>query len=284
MQTWLESQAGNTVTNPYAVAYTGNETPEDIYAALTAADRFVELDLSASSTSGFAAGTEPGRAKIVALVLPNSLTVIPDSGTGNTTKIFRGFANLKTIQSRRLIALGERTFSGRIAPNLTTVILPRVEIVNSYAFDGCANLTTVNLPKATIIGGQVFSDCTSLQEINLPHATNIGGHAFWSCANIRTVNLPMVNSIGGFAFMGCTSLATVILGSTPPSTIGDKLFNDTAADARTITFKVPDLTVYYAAGSPWTDRIGLNSAVGYYWDGVGRTKDNLTVALESINP
>jgi hypothetical protein len=57
-----------------------------------------------------------------------------------------------------------------------------------------------------------------------------------------------------------------------------------ATSSRTITFTVPDVSVYTAAGSPWSDKIGANKNVGYFWDILPATQNNLTVALEPITP
>jgi hypothetical protein len=81
----------------------------------------------------------------------------------------------------------------------------------------------------------------------------------------------------------------VILGAEPPVIAATaKIFTQTATVSKIITFKVPDITAYTTAGSPWldNDKMGLNSANGYYWDNSmlpnPTAKENLTVALESL--
>jgi hypothetical protein len=77
LQNYLAGKPVNDADTPYTVSYTGTGTSVDIYNALETADRFVNLDLSASSVTGFATGTEAGRVFIVSLILPDSLTAIP---------------------------------------------------------------------------------------------------------------------------------------------------------------------------------------------------------------
>jgi hypothetical protein len=287
LQSWLEGQNTNDADSPYAVAYTGDETPVQIYDALNTADRFVDLDLSVSSVTGFDTGTEPGRAKIISLTLPDSLTATPDS-TDTGTAIFRGFTNLKTIRAANVATVGQTSFRG--LTSLTTVILPKATEIKQYAFSGCTSLTTVSLPKATEINQYAFYNCTNLATVDIPNIQTIGRSVFSGNTSLEEINLSNAGTIGVMVFFGCKNLTTVILGNTPPAldTLVDTshMFMSIAAAAspKTITFKVPNVSVYTAAGSPWSDKIGANKNVGYYWDSLGAGKDYLTVALEPITP
>jgi hypothetical protein len=374
LQTHLTEKPVNDVDNPYAAAYTGDANPADIYAALDTGGRYVKLDLSQSSAGEFVSGTETGRAYIVSLVLPDSLTETPN-GTG-ANYIFKGFTSLKAVSATGLVTLGDSAFT--IQNSLTTVFMPKVTTIGSSVFQNCTSLTTVYMPKLEILTGNAFSGCTSLVEIDLPRATNIGKGSFMGCTGLARVNLPAadfigsatfdgdtslttlslpnVTAIGGgstfrncsnlvsvylpklrdfsgasvfqndtslitvslpeavtvdsmafdgctsltmvdlpkvtylgnAAFKACSSLTTVVLGDTPP-TVGTEmffqpLFRSAAVESGTIiTFKVPGVAVYTAAGSPWNDKIGFNGETGYFWDDMNATKDNLTVALAPIN-
>jgi hypothetical protein len=90
-----------------------------------------------------------------------------------------------------------------------------------------------------------------------------------------------VTKIGITTFKGCTNLATLILGNTPPAmNFNTYLFQQAAVEPKTITIKAPGLDAYNV--SPWTDKMGLNTDVGDYWDTGEATKANLTVALEAL--
>jgi hypothetical protein len=264
LQTWLGTQTANDTDHPYDLAYTGSETPVQIYDALNTADKFVALDLSAASVTGFATGTEAGRAKIVSLLLPDSLTATPESsGTSATYAIFKGFTNLKTVQAANVETIGQTNFRG--LTSLTTVILPKATEIKQYAFYGCTTLTTVEVPKVQTIGASAFGNSAAFT------------------TGFTTISLPEVTNIGNMAFAANASLTTVILGNTPP-TIGGAIFLGIATSPKTVTFKVPEVAAYTAAGSPWSDKIGANNAIGYFWDVAPATQDNLTVALEPITP
>jgi hypothetical protein len=125
------------------VAYTGDESPAVLYAALVAAgtNKYVKLDLSGSSVGGFAAGIEAGRTRIVELTLPNSLTEIP-SGTA-TAPTFQGFTRLTALHAPAVTTVGAYAFYS--LGNLTMVSLPQADTIEFYGFGVCTNLTTVIL-------------------------------------------------------------------------------------------------------------------------------------------
>jgi hypothetical protein len=232
---YLNGQPENTPDTPYTVTYYGNETIKALYSALEAAGgKYVSLDLSASSIRGIATGNEEARAFIVSLILPDSLTEIPD-GT-NIDSVFHGFINLKTVRATGLITLGAWSF--RDCTSLTEVSLPKVVSVGQSAFDGCVGLPRIALPeavtigtgafrgsgltaityydlaKAETLGSSAFGNCTLLTTVTLPKAETLGGSAFVNCTSLGTVSLTGVTSVGTNAFQGCTGLSTITLSRT----------------------------------------------------------------------
>jgi hypothetical protein len=465
LRTYLEGKPDNSAHNPYPVSYTGRAAPAAIYKALAGAGKYVSLDLSGSAVAGFVHDTEPGRALVVDLVLPDSLEEIENGAT--LASVFSGFANLRTVSASGLRRLGSVAFAycsslaevnlpeaasigseafydcaslaavnlpkaasigtsafdgcarltgagialpesitaigayvfancgsladitlppgitsiGRsafqnsglvsitlpsgvasIGPNafegcaglvsitlpagltsigayafqdcsslaaitlppgitsiekntfwgcaglsdimlpevatigegafracagLVAISLPKAMSLGSMAFSSCKSLTTADLPKATSLGRAVFNSCSSLTTVNLPEAVSIDDWMFYECSSLVTLDLPKVTFLGGDlaqTFYGCTGLTTITLGTIPPAIDNRaRIFEGAATTAKTITFKVPDAAVYTAAGSPWSDKIGLNTAVGDYWDFKTDTKGNLTVALAAID-
>jgi hypothetical protein len=197
------------------------------------------------------------------------------------------------------------TYAFQNCGSLATINLPEAVTIVNYAFYDCSSLTTVNMPKVESLGIQVFRFCTSLTTVNLPEVTSIGRYAFQGCSTLATVNLseaavtiddvafhgctslaaislPKAAALGNELFYGCTSLTTVTLGETPP-TVGTTIFAAIATEAKTITVKVPAVSVYTAAGTPWTDKVNMaNSATSYFWDNSATSKDKLTVNLAAI--
>jgi hypothetical protein len=105
-----------------------------------------------------------------------------------------------------------------------------------------------------------------------------------SLISSAAITLPKAEAIGNNTFTGCTGLVVVTLGTIPPTTMGTTIFSGTATSAKTITIKVPQLTLYREI-SPWKDKLGANNNTGganYFWDNNPATRDNLTVALEVL--
>jgi hypothetical protein len=203
------------------------------------------------------------------------------------TSAFYNCPSLSTVQLPEAKSLAGYSF--RNCTSLETVSLPKAVDIGSGVFQGCTGLTTVDLPKAVTLGSNVFQGCTGLTTVDLPEAVTIGrsntsaNYVFRDCTSLTTVSLPKAAKIENYLFQGCTSLAAVILGAVPPE-IGTRIFQGAAGtSSRTITFKVPDVSVYTGAGTPWSDKINVNNAsVGNYWDNSAATRDKLTVALESL--
>jgi hypothetical protein len=182
---YLDSLEPNTAENPCPAAYTGDDTAEEIYAALAVGGRYVSLDLSGSGVTGFANSTNLGRDLVVELILPDTLTIIPAGSSSTAT--FSGFTNLKTVRG-----------SG-------------VKVIDQHAFMNCTALESITFDEATSIGYGAFQGCTGFSGVSLPKATGINQIAFQGCFNLTTVTLPLVTTINPFAFDGCTRLTTVTL-------------------------------------------------------------------------
>jgi hypothetical protein len=221
LRTYLEGKPENTVEDPYYAAYTGDETPAAIYKALERAGKYVSLDLSKSGVSGFEADTDAGRAYIVHLTLPDSLTITED-GT-SFVPVFAGFTNLKTVSAAGLETLGTAAFYGNT--KLEAIDLPSATFIGGSAFSGCTGLTTVDLPKADGIGGSAFYECSNLTAVNLPEVTQLWANAFQGCVRLGSVNVPRVENVGASAFAGCTALTEIDLSLA--QLIGNYAFQNT---------------------------------------------------------
>lgn len=92
------------------------------------------------------------------IVMSNNITKIETATFANTT-------NLKTINlSDKLESIENLAFENS---GLEIIELPEtIEIINHYAFKGCANLTDVTIPsKVEYLGNGAFQSCTSLKEV-----------------------------------------------------------------------------------------------------------------------
>jgi hypothetical protein len=216
LQTYLEEQGETTIDKPIAVrlsvdlsngtasrnAYRGaasepNVSIESLFAALAAADKYVDLDLSGcTGLSVWARYTDAGAGRIVSLVLPDSVTMIAD-GANNSAVTFSSFSSLKTLEASGVYIVGKYTFYKCAA--LASLSLPSATTIGGHAFEQCP-LETVSLPAAVTLGGNAFADCSALETLSLPALTTIGDGAFTGCAALKTASLPNAAVIGTYAF------------------------------------------------------------------------------------
>jgi hypothetical protein len=73
--------------------------------------------------------------------------------------------------------------------NLTSIDLPNVTNLDSYAIYGCNQLKTANVPLAKTVNTNAFHSCSVLQYVSLPSATNISYGGFANCYVLKTVIL-----------------------------------------------------------------------------------------------
>jgi hypothetical protein len=182
----------------------------DLLSAIDDADKYVALDLSASTMSGteFDPGTVAAGARlIVSLILPDAVESIKAGTSSDPT--FQNFDALESVNGKNVTTIGQNAFSN--CDSLISVDLPAATSIGSSAFYNCDSLISVDLPAATSIGSSAFSNCDSLTSVDLPAATSIGSSAFWKCDSLTSVSLPVAISIGANAFSYSTSLTSVSL-------------------------------------------------------------------------
>lgn len=143
--------------------------------------------------------------------------------------------NFTSYTNDRVTNIGAGAFYG--ASKLTTVYLPNVKTLGTYAFTGSgltrvteaefpnlinpgsgfreANITEVDLPKITGNTGQ-FYGCKKLVRVNMPNATVLG--SFNLCSALVDVNMPLLTSIVTNGFRGCQALEMLDFQGSP--TIG----------------------------------------------------------------
>jgi hypothetical protein len=243
---------------------TSDHDVEELFYALSIGLPTGEISLDLSGCFGASwsyKGSIPAsdKERRVDITFPSSVMLFVNGG--DTCGAFEGFDGLRSVSAPNVIYIGKWAFQHQV--NLGTVNLPSAQIIREYAFDNCDNLQTVSLPVA-----QVIEKC-----------------AFYSCDNLQTVSLPAALIFEDNAFTLCTSISSVALGPTPPTMVEVyvlTLFRICATTQKTITFYVPNVSVYIAAGTPWSDKMGNTSVWGTYWDNFASTKDNLTVAIAQI--
>jgi hypothetical protein len=215
LQTYLEEQPGGTVEEPVPLELSkvdlSAEDTAGLFAALAAADKYVDLDLS-GCTGLTEWGIYTNAGKVVSLVLPDTVTEIAPSTSSTIT--FASLTSLKEITANKTKTVGDYAFRGCAA--LKTASLPAATVIGTSAFAGCASLTDIRIPSLTTVETSAFASCAALSSIELPSATTIGAYAFKDCAALETANLPTATVIG----LGSVDLK--VEGQTPDMNGGDE--------------------------------------------------------------
>lgn len=243
---------GHLPTNTASDAFSGytSESPRNLYTNFTS-------EYSGSDWNGWIINDLP-RTTVTNLSYaldPNSQTAILsgyDTEIGCPTAIDSSSVNYNS-QTYEITTVDDNAFSN--CPHITTVNLPKVTNVGSYAFspetenvayfspqvisrqlsrifkpqvaadslgDVCS-ITSLNLPEALIINEGAFKDCSLLTSINLPQATTIGVEAFAGGTSLTTASLPQLTVLDDRAFNNCSTFNSLTLGHLP-TTVGSDVF------------------------------------------------------------
>lgn len=155
-----DAEGGASMDDPVDIAFDGSATAFDLYVALNRVKKYVNLDISDSSVTGFdsSSSSSPGVFLIVSLSLPHNLDKIGD-------KAFEYCSRLKEVLIPNAVtSIGECAFYN--CTSLTEVTIPAsVEYIGSDAFAYCAGLNTVILQGDVYIADfAVFPDGRKFME------------------------------------------------------------------------------------------------------------------------
>ena len=114
---------------------------------------------------------------------------------------------LEKINLPNLLKLGEMGFSD--CKYLTSINFPKLENLESYAFNNCERLNNINLENILEIGDFAFAGCKSLEKISMTKVKKIGDHSFSNATGLKEVIMDNVEIISNDAFSNCKSLEKV---------------------------------------------------------------------------
>lgn len=163
VQALEETEGGESPGNPVDIAFAGTEDASEIYRALSNAGKYVRLDLSESTVTGFGTGQYlSGQAKIVSLILPYNLEHLNPGA-------FSGWTQLKEVLvPDSVITVGSEAFYGCTSLSEVTLLdsVTAAATIGEYAFCGCTSLTQITIPGSVIlIDRDAFSLCANLDAV-----------------------------------------------------------------------------------------------------------------------
>lgn len=151
---------------------------------------------------------------------------------------------LQNINIPNATHIGQYSFSGTSIPIITADDMPKVEMVDYYAFSSCDNLTSATLPMAKELSDGIFSWSPNLKTVDLPEVISIGSDVFNGCSALTTINAPKLEILGTNCFGSCTSLTALDFPSVKE--IKGYMFDNWRGDNSITSIRMPSLTTISA--------------------------------------
>jgi len=155
-------------------------------------------------------------------------------------------------------------YNGSLCPN-DNMIKYEANAVPSKAFYN-SKLSTILLPKIQSIESYAFSSCLGLNSFEIPSSVlKIDTAAFDNCSNVTTLSIPAsVTSISERAFIGCSGLISIHSNSKSPIDLTGSLDVFKGIPTSTCTLVVPfGSKAAYQAANQWKDFTNILEIDGY---------------------
>ena len=168
-----------------------------------AALAYVDIPSSVTSIGAMAFFNCPSLSNVI---IPDSVVYI-GYGAFSGCPSLKGFGgSYSGIVDGIMLVSGNELVSFAAGAEASSIRLPQVRSVSSYAFEECGFLKTVIIPDSVeSIGYDAFIGCSSLESVDLGSVVSIGDLAFAECHSLRSVSIPeSVGHIGTGAFSGCS--------------------------------------------------------------------------------
>ena len=126
---------------------------------------------------------------------------------------FCGCSNLVEVYFPNVTSVGQYAFEGCKITEITSNNFPSLTKLNQHSFRACNSVIYVNLPKVAVIEAYAFNTSKNIIEAKFDNATSTGNRAFVANERLKKVILPSMKSIEGLTFYQCYSLTALILAS-----------------------------------------------------------------------
>lgn len=152
------------------------------------------------------------------------MTALPSGAFSNKNTSVASFLSKKVreiVLPDNLTSMGASSFN--TCPQLTTVNLDNISIIEDYAFSNCNAYAIKTLPDSIItLDKRCFEACTGLTQLSMNNVKTIAGtdtysQAFYNCTGLKAVWIGSEvtsSTFGRFAFQGCTNLTKIYINLT----------------------------------------------------------------------
>ncbi len=166
-------------------------------------------------------------------------------------------------------------------PRLKRLVIPGVEVVESYAFNCCKAVTYVECDSLEVIEDWAFNSCESLGSIDLPSVKVIEKRAFNCCYNMKHAKFGTnLESIGQLAFRRCRSLERITFPLKNGFIIDDNLIFVGCESLKQVDFVEDDVLRETAAALLMEDwRNDMNELI----DSINKILPNISAPSDGSN-
>lgn len=155
-----------------------------------------------------------GRYMFLRLNLPKTNIVLNENISQIEVSAFEG-SNIVTLNTNKVTSINNSAFKD--CAQLTKVVMPQVEEIESHTFENCSALTEVDwkLQSQGFVGGEAFKGCTSLRGLEIPDGVYYLGSCFLRDSGVENLYLPdTLEDIDILAFASAPALKNVYYGGT----------------------------------------------------------------------
>lgn len=148
--------------------------------------------------------------KMLPSAMSNEIDNLPSGGTGGSDTRLKEFieGTLTELYDDSATSVGYQALNYNTT--LTSINLPKVNVIETEAFSNCYNISEIHLPSVTEIGGSSFEKCNKLTHVVLENVTTVHASAFENCQELVSVSMPKITDMEwANVFYGCSKLQEV---------------------------------------------------------------------------
>lgn len=181
---------------------------------------WVEIDKNTGV--GFGTGMFAGDTSLKTVILPDTLTRIPEAtfeGCTSLTSVNGSSANGNT----NIVMVEDNAF--RNCTSLLEIEYPELAETGESAFEGCTSLVEANFPKLRTIGKRTFANCSKMTKFAVGVCLEVGDNALEGCTSLKNIEL-MSKEYGKYVFKNCAGAEMITVNGAGLGKIPEGMFSE----------------------------------------------------------